>query len=138
MAVKNVVKSLGFLHPLSTNDLRTFLPLVEPQFVNFQDFRGQSRTPQIERTEKRKKQGAKRGRMSKVPGVTSFDGIPPDGATCSNDGQTGTVAGRVPSRGGDLCRSMPAPHHSTTPFHPSLHAPATSLSLKYLGYYHVR
>ena len=57
--------------------------------------------------------------MSKVPGVTSFDGIPPDGATCSNDGQTGTVAGRVPSRGGDLCRSMPAPHHSTTPLHPT-------------------
>jgi len=39
VAVKNVVKSLGFLHPLSTNDLHTFLPLVEPQFVNFQDFR---------------------------------------------------------------------------------------------------
>jgi hypothetical protein len=53
-----------------------------------------------ERTEKRKKQGAKRGRMSKVPGVTSFDGIPPDGATWSNDGQNGTVVGRLPSRGG--------------------------------------
>jgi hypothetical protein len=49
--------------------------------------------------------------MSKVPGVTSFDGIPPDGATCSNNGQTATP----------LCAGLPTAHHTPTEGLPSTH-----------------
>ena len=59
--------------------------------------------------------------MNKVPGVTSFDGIPPDGATCSNDGQTATpLCAGLPTAHHTPTEGLPSTHHSTTP---PLHIP---------------
>ena len=104
--------------------------------------------------------------MSKRPGVTSFDGIPPDGATWNNDSPplcAGLPDLPRPARDSQskfLHRGRFAVLGGTGNFTPnpfrgclwlfnpeprtmnhersSLHAPATSLSLKYPGYYHVR